>query len=155
MNRNLAVAVGILVLIALVAGFFYLKNKSSGPATSTVAPTIQPTPTKTPSTSPSASASPSAGAAMKEESANITVNQDGFSPATLNIKVGTKATWTNKSGGPVAVNSDTHPTHTLWPFLNLGQISDSQSVSVVFDKAGTYTYHNHLTPSQKGTVIVQ
>lgn len=63
--------------------------------------------------------------------------------------------WTNKSGATATVNSDAHPTHLLWPFLNLGSFDDGKSLSVVFDKAGTYTYHNHFSPSQKGTVIVE
>jgi plastocyanin len=91
----------------------------------------------------------------KQQDANVTVDANGFNPQTLTIKRGTRVVWTNKSGGPVTVNSDVHPTHLLFPFLNLGEFNDGSSVSVVFDKSGRYTYHNHLNPSQTGTVIVQ
>jgi plastocyanin len=61
----------------------------------------------------------------------------------------------NKSGKTVTVNSDNHPTHKLYPFLNLGAFENGSSVQAVFDKAGTYTYHDHFNPSNIGKVIVQ
>ncbi len=87
--------------------------------------------------------------------ANINVSASGFEPLTLKVKTGTRVIWINKSGTQATVNSDPHPTHTLWSFLNLGQFDNGSSVSVVFEKRGTYTYHNHFNPSQKGTVVVE
>ncbi|MCL5435356.1 MAG: cupredoxin domain-containing protein [Patescibacteria group bacterium] len=85
----------------------------------------------------------------------VTATNKGFEPQTITIKTGQRVVWTNKSGSPVTVNSDVHPTHLLWPFLNLGQFADGASVSVVFEKAGKYTYHNHLNASQTGIVTVE
>lgn len=89
------------------------------------------------------------------EEATITLTQKGWSPATLTVKAGQVVTWVNNSGQDATVNSDPHPTHTNYPPLNLGNFSDGQALSLDFPKAGTYGYHNHLDPSQTGTIIVQ
>lgn len=141
MNKIL---IGVAVAIVAVGGFFILSgNKTNNTATVSVS--------STPSSAPATSASPSA----KMEQAKVTVTANGFEPQTLKIKVGTKVTWENKSGTTVTVNSDPHPIHNFWPFLNLGSFADGSSVSATFDKVGVYTYHNHLNPSEKGTVIVE
>ncbi|MFH1186772.1 MAG: cupredoxin domain-containing protein [Candidatus Levyibacteriota bacterium] len=85
----------------------------------------------------------------------VTVTKNGFDPKDLSVKAGTRVIWTNKSGGPATVNSDNHPDHLLFPFLNLGEFGDESSVQVIFDKSGKYPYHNHLAPSQTGTVTVE
>lgn len=69
--------------------------------------------------------------------------------------MGTTVVWVNNNGQAATVNSDPHPTHTLFPFLNLGGFEDGSSVSAKFDKVGVYTYHNHLDPTETGTVIVE
>ena len=75
--------------------------------------------------------------------------------STFLVTAGTKVTWTNSSGSIANVSSDPHPIHTNYPPLNLGKFDDGGSVSLVFDKPGTYGYHNHLIPSQTGKVIVE
>jgi plastocyanin len=136
--RGLIVA-AILILI-IVAGGIYFYSRPSG---SNNGLNTQPAPTEqTQNTS-------STGVQI------ITLTPDGFSPATLTIKVGTTVRWVNKSGQLAAVDSDPHPTHTSYPPMNFGTFSDGSSVELVFDKAGTYHYHNHLNPSQRGTVVVQ
>jgi len=129
----------IVVIVVLLGGFFLLVNKIKNNQVNQNQTTQKqnPTPAKT------------------VEGKEVTVTNIGFEPQTINIKAGQRIVWTNKSGGDVTVNSDSHPTHLLWPFLNLGQFADGSSVSEVFEKAGKYTYHNHLNPSQTGTVIVE
>lgn len=85
----------------------------------------------------------------------VTVANTGFNPQAVKIKVGTKVVWMNKSGSMVTVNSASHPAHTAYPSLNLGQFPNGSSVSLVFDKPGTYKYHNHLNPTQFGSVTVE
>ena len=141
MNKILLAAIAVLV----VAGAFLLiGNKQSAPTTQTQPSVTQGTvqtqkiqvPTQGPNTT-------------------ITITKAGFEPKVLTIKVGTRVIWKNTSGGTVTVNSDPHPTHALFPFLNLGAFDNGSSVQAVFEKAGTYAYHNHLDSSQKGTVIVE
>ncbi len=135
MNKYLLLGVAVLIVIA---GWVFLGNKASTNKTKT-------------SPAPTISASPTASSLQTM----VNLTKTGFDPITLKVKVGNKVTWTNKSGAMATVNSDAHPTHTLWPFLNLGNFDDGMSVSVTFDKTGTYTYHNHLNPSQTGTVVVE
>lgn len=129
----------IVVIAVLLGGFFLLGNKTKNNQVNQNQTTQKqnPTPAKT------------------IEGKDVAVTNIGFEPQTITIKAGQRVVWTNKSGASVTVNSDSHPTHLLWPFLNLGQFADGSSVSVVFEKAGKYTYHNHLNPSQTGTVIVE
>lgn len=137
------------VVIILGFGAFMLLSNKNNKTVLTTLPSPSAAATATPETT--TSASPSA----KIEEAKVTVTANGFEPQTLKIKAGTKVTWTNKSGTTANVSSDNHPTHLLYPFLNLGSFSDGSSVSVTFEKSGTFTYHNHLNPSQRGTVIVE
>lgn len=139
MNSKLVL---VIVLVVLVLGGLLLFNNSNTNNTNSDNTTNQNlTPTKTDS--------------VKTENADVEVTSSGFTPQTISIKAGTTVVWTNKSGGAVTVNSASHPTHLKWPFLNLGKFDDGTSVSVVFEKAGTYKYHNHLDASQIGTVVVE
>lgn len=71
------------------------------------------------------------------------------------LMITTKVIWTNKSGDFANVSSDPHPTHVNYPPLNLSGFADSQTVELVFNKPGTFKYHNHLEPSKTGTIIVE
>lgn len=85
----------------------------------------------------------------------VAVTSSGFVPQAITIKAGTKVTWTNQAGAVATVDSAQHPTHLVYPPLNLGQFPDGSSVSLVFDKPGIYKYHNHLSPTQFGSVTVE
>lgn len=85
----------------------------------------------------------------------VIINDSGFNPTVLRIKVGTKITWINQGNNQVIVASNPHPTHTDYPPLNLGKVDPNGSLSLVFDQAGSYGYHNHLNPSQIGKIEVQ
>lgn len=87
--------------------------------------------------------------------AEVSLTLTGFSPKTITVKAGTKVVWTNSSGQAGNVSSNLHPTHLIYPALNLGNFEGSQSVSLVFDKAGTYGYHNHLNTTETGTIVVE
>lgn len=91
----------------------------------------------------------------QSQAAEIMATEDGFSPPTLTIKAGEKVVWINRSGRTITVNSAVHPTHLVYPPLNLGEVADGSSVELVFDKTGTYKYHNHLNPAEFGTIIVE
>lgn len=99
--------------------------------------------------------SPTTEATTSAQQTTVTLTQSGFEPATVTVKAGTKVIWVNRSGAAATVYSAGHPTHLTYPPLNLGQFSDGQSLSLVFDKPGTYKYHDHLNPSQIGTVVAE
>lgn len=102
-----------------------------------------------------AGSSNTGGAPITEKLVNITLTSSGFEPQTKTIEKGSRVIWLNKSGETASLNSADHPTHRLYPALNLGEFANGSSVQLIFDKSGTYKYHNHLKPSQTGTIIVQ
>lgn len=108
-----------------------------------------------PPTNPPATNSEATSSTTETSEDTVTLTADGFSPATLTVKVGTKVTWSNQGGVDATVNSSPHPAHTDYPPLNLGSLPNGGTVSLTFDKPGTYKYHNHLKPSQFGTIVVQ
>lgn len=140
MNTKLIGIVGVVVVL-VVAAIAVLSTKN----------------TTQNNTSAVTNPNPTAAQAVEEQSnsTDVTVTANGFEPKEITIKAGDKVTWTNESGTKVTVNSAVHPTHLLWPFLNLGSFENGQVVSVVFEKAGTYKYHNHFNASQVGSVTVE
>ena len=90
-----------------------------------------------------------------EVEASIALTPTVFSPSTITVKAGAIVIWTNQSGTTATVNSAVHPTHQVYPPLTLGEFEDGGSLSLVFDSPGTYKYHNHLNPTQVGTIIVE
>lgn len=140
-NKTLITIIVVLIIVVVIiaVGGKFVK-KTSGPETNTKMQTQQQTGTTN---------------TTKEIMVNVAITSSGFNPQTVTVKVGTRVIWLNKSGGLATVNSDLHPTHRLYTPLNLGEFPDGSSVQLVFDKPGTYKYHNHLNPSQTGTVVVQ
>ncbi len=98
---------------------------------------------------------PPTAAQKGKNTTTVEATSDGFNPKEVTVKVGTKVMWANKTGVAANVSSAKHPTHQLYPPLNLGDFADGQSVSLVFDTPGTYGYHDHLFPNKTGKVIVE
>lgn len=79
-----------------------------------------------------------------------------FSPSVINIKTGTRMTFSNNSNLPLRIVSDSHPDHSNLPsfdsiiFLNRGETYD-----YTFNNSGTWGYHNETNPSETGTIIVE
>jgi plastocyanin len=90
------------------------------------------------------------------ESGNVIVfDGNSFSPAEITVGTNETIVFRNDSSTNVSVNSDLHPTHTLYPELNLDVIEPGSSKSLQFANSGTYKYHNHLNASQGGTITVE
>lgn len=142
MNKILLI---IVVLIAAFGAFIILGNKN----TSTPSSTNQSNSIKS-----EVSATPAVTESNGKE-ANVILGDSGFVPKDITVKQSTKVIWRNSSGKAASVNSDDHPTHQLYPFLNLGEFSNSSFLQVVFDKVGKYNYHNHYNASETGTVTVE
>lgn len=133
MSKKIIVAL-VIVLVIAVAGYMVLSRNKSSNSLQTSQPTQQ-------------------GQTQTQNQIKYT-SADGFMPSSLTIKAGTTVTFLNTSG-QLSVNSNPHPVHTDYPPLNLGVIQEGQSKSLTFDKPGTYGFHNHLNPSQTGTITVQ
>jgi len=140
----------ILVIFALIllGGGFFLFNSNMQKQPSNVAPTVVPTGMEKSPTEES-------DAMEKTENSTVTLTNTGFTPATITVKAGDKVVWLNQSGGTATVHSAMHPTHLVYPKLNLGNFDVGGELSLVFDEVGTYKYHDHLNPTRFGTVVVE
>mgnify|MGYP001601919559 CR=1 FL=1 len=143
MNNKILITIGLVVLIIIVAVVVVFTGKKNTQSTTSITSNTTTNPTIT------------TVVKQQQDAVSVNVASSGFEPKELKIKVGTLVVWTNKSGAAVTVNSDNHPTHLLWPFLNLGSFGNNSSVSVIFEKPGVYTYHNHFNSSQIGKVTVE
>lgn len=144
---SISIAVIIVVLFALIVYLARTQNKKQLSQIAQRSQTIQPT-VHVPK--PGQELMP----LRRVGKDNLVVTSNGFSPQVVTIIKGSSVIWTNYSGSDVTVNSDNYPTNTLYPPLNLGMFPNKFSVSLVFSKVGTFTYHDQLHPQWTGTVIV-
>ncbi len=137
MNKSI-ISIIVIVIISL-GGYFLLQNPQ------------QPAQNSNPET-PSVSQSV------------VTYSDSGYSPSTLRVKVGETVTFKNSSSQSTWTASVFHPTHTAYSTTGgcIGSTFDAckgvqpgESWSFKFDLAGTWKYHNHLNPSNTGTIIVE
>lgn len=97
----------------------------------------------------------------------IVYTDNGFSPNVLQVELGDAVVFRNESSGPFWPASAMHPTHEVYDGTKLGQHCPGASFdacealeagaawSFVFEKEGSWKYHDHLAPSMTGTVVVQ
>ena len=100
---------------------------------------------------------------------DIEITSSGFSPKTLEINAGDTVTWTNKDSRNHWPASASHPTHTIYPGSSISKcgtsaesetfdacngLSAGESYSFTFNEKGTWKYHDHLSISRTGTIIV-
>ena len=141
MNKN--VLIGLLAVIVVAGlGFSYWKSSVAKQMMMEGKPTPTPLFAQT--------GAPAQGDAMKPAGENITVPIKGFAftPAEITIKVGQTITWTNNDPAPhnVTANDGSFKSETL---------TNGQSYSHTFDKAGTYDYVCTFHSQMKAKVIVQ
>ena len=95
--------------------------------------------------------------------ATIEMTASGFSPSTLTITAGTTVTFVNSDTKERWPASAVHPTHRVYPesggclgskFDACRGLAPGESWSFTFNQKGTWRYHDHLTTSLTGTVIV-
>jgi len=85
----------------------------------------------------------------------VSYTDTGYLPAELTVKKGTKVTFTNNSASGMWTASGVHPTHQLLPgFDQLKSVAKGGMYEYTFTKVGTWKYHNHVKPTDGGTVIV-
>jgi plastocyanin len=89
------------------------------------------------------------------QTTEITLTEQGFSPAEITVSIGTKVIWRNLAATAASVDSEPHPMHNAYPPLNLGLFQNGETLEFIFTESGTYQFHNHLNPDNKGTVVVE
>jgi plastocyanin len=132
----------IVVVIVLLGGWLLLRSGNSGQQVLT--PTVLPTQTIEATPSPATS------------SVTVSITDAGFVPANITVKPGTTVTFVNNGQQAHWVASNPHPTHTDLPGFDAKHaMAPGESYVFVFEKIGTWGYHDHLNPSTMGAVVVQ
>jgi|GEM_PF-979141 len=96
----------------------------------------------------------------------VNYSDAGFSPKTISIEQGGTVTFVNNSSRNMWVASNVHPTHNEYPDESdddcLGSSFDActgipvgENWSFTFESIGEWGYHDHLSVSRTGTVIVE
>lgn len=88
------------------------------------------------------------------EEATITFTNDGFTPSRLTVKKGATITVRNEATAPVQFSSDSHPTHSDNPEMNLTTLTNGQSASFTANEVGEWGFHDHVDHSKTGMLIV-
>lgn len=88
--------------------------------------------------------------------AQVEITKNGFSPLTLTVDQNTIVTFVNKDDKLHRVVSDPHPTHETLPALDSQtNIPPDGQYSFLFDKPGSWTYHDEENPLVfQGTIDV-
>jgi len=102
---------------------------------------------------------------------NVIVFKDGvYTPSEITIQAGERVTFRNGSDRSFWPATDLHPTHTNYPGSSIGKCGSTSEgklfdackplpagseYSFTFTEAGSWTFHDHLRPSARGTIIVE
>lgn len=104
-----------------------------------------------------------------ESTAVIIHTDSGYSPQAVTIKKGSTLTFKNESDNQSWPASAMHPAHTAYPGSDTAKcgtaeqstifdacrgLNKGESWSFKFDNAGSWKYHDHLTPSHYGAIEV-
>jgi plastocyanin len=82
-----------------------------------------------------------------QTSNTVTIQNSSFSPATLNVPMGTTVTWINKGNTTQDVTSNSG-------VFSSGNLTNGMSYKYTFNQSGSYPYHSSVTPSMTGTIVV-
>ncbi|WP_345044945.1 cupredoxin domain-containing protein [Streptomyces sannanensis] len=96
-----------------------------------------------------ASVSESVPRVPAKQAGDVTIADNAFSPAVLEVTVGTVVTWTNQDSEPHTVTSQGEGP------MNSGELGRGQAYSQTFTEPGTYTYHCTLHPGMHGEIVVR
>ncbi len=157
------IALAVVVAVVVIGGgYFIFKNKAQ-------APVQNPAATETRTSAPLETTKPvTTGNGLEQPAVTVTYTDAGFAPKTVDVPPGTTITFLNKSSHGMWVASDVHPSHTKYDGTTLQQHCATQtsfdeckpestgtSFSFTFDKAGSFTYHNHVRAGDVGLVVVK
>lgn len=86
----------------------------------------------------------------------VDITKIGFIPAFIRIKKGAQLTWTNTESIHHQVVFDPNPTHTDNPGIDGLDLEPEESVTFIFERSGTFTYHDFINPTKyRGIVLVE
>lgn len=131
----------IIILAIVIAGALFYSKKSQAPGLSPSRP------------SDDSSVTAGNGGQIK----NLIVYGDsGFSPNSITVKAGDTVMFKNDSSRDMWVASAPHPVHTDYPGFDAKKgYKKGETYSFIFDKVGTWKFHNHLNPTDFGSVTIE
>jgi len=92
---------------------------------------------------------------MNMSGMKVSYTDKGFLPQQIKIPVGSMVEFVNNSSKDMWVASNPHPAHTDLPtFDQFKQYKSGSIYRYVFDKKGTWGFHDHLNPNAGGVVTV-
>lgn len=90
--------------------------------------------------------------------ASLTIQNYSYAPATINVQLGTKVTWTNNGPASHSVTSDSTGFDSgalTAPMGNgYGGMTSGGIFQVTFNTPGTYTYHCMFHANMHGSITV-
>lgn len=101
------------------------------------------------------------------EEHTVYYTSQGFQPQEITIQKGDTVTWINNASSAMWVATNQHPSHTEYDGTSLyrhcsngqsdtfDQCSEGDEYSFTFQKIGEWGYHNHRSPFDEGTVVVE
>lgn len=106
--------------------------------------------------SSSSSVTDSSSVTLTVASKVVEMTSDGFSPSTLEISAGTTVEFVNKDAEMHWPASGSHPTHQdCAGFDALKGVESGKSYFYTFMTSKTCSYHDHINPGLKGTIVVK
>lgn len=85
----------------------------------------------------------------------IVLTEDGYQPNELTIALGDEVMFQSERDEFFWPASNVHPTHTIYSaFDPTRAISPDETWSFVFDRAGEWRYHDHISPYFTGVITV-
>jgi plastocyanin len=156
MSKSTIIIIAVVVIL-IVGGAIYWYTTPQSPSYVALAPSAYQATSTSPSTAPTDPANAPA-------TVTVTYSDSGFSPAKITVPQGGTVVFKNTASDGVWVASDPHPLHNGYPttggcvgstFDSCKEIPPGGSWPFVFTYVGSWGYHNHLNPSERGTVVVQ
>ncbi|HMS23151.1 MAG TPA: hypothetical protein PKA38_05350 [Candidatus Levybacteria bacterium] len=88
--------------------------------------------------------------------AKVRYSDKGFVPNEIEVEVGSMVEFINESNKDMWVASIPHPEHSKLPTFDQFRLYKKGAIyRYVFDKKGTWEYHDHISPTSGGIVTVK
>lgn len=163
MKRSTIISI-LIILVLVIGGIYWWTGQADAPGA--IGPSPSPTPSATPAPTPSPSGvSLDVVSNTDEPDAFVTYSDSGYAPASVTIKKGDMVRFVNNSNREMWPASAIHPTHAVYPQKSasdcLGSSFDAckavppgGSWEFTLSEIGTWRYHDHLSASKTGTIVV-
>lgn len=86
---------------------------------------------------------------------SIVLGKTGYAPDTIRVTKGTRVIFSTTESAAYWPASNAHPDHTIYPQFDPKEpVAASSTWSFVFDRVGTWAFHDHLQSYLTGTIYV-